>query len=185
MYLIFSANRAGEYFGYARMAGEIPKSTDPDLLLIQNLKRQQKQLKKEQQRQQNQQNALQSSQFYASIPQIHPTVAQPQIPIPAGRIVDDSARGILFWEASTCDAVQDSQAPSHTSSMTSETENSTNNWTIPFKVEWMSPSGKTVSFYKVRNLRNPYNKNRYVKIARDGTEIEPSVGKKIIEMFHS
>ena len=109
------------------MAGEIPKSTDPDLLLIQNLKRQQKQLKKEQQRQQNQQNAPQSSQFYASIPQIHPTVAQPQIPIPAGRIVDDSARGILFWEASTCDAVQDSQAPSHTSSMTSETENSTNN----------------------------------------------------------
>jgi hypothetical protein len=166
------------------MAGEIPKSTDPDLLLIQNLKRQQKQLKQEQQGQQNQHPNTQltsSSQFYASIPQIYPTVAQPHIPIPAGRIVDDSARGILFWEASTSEAAQHQT----TSSLTSETENSTNNWTIPFKVEWLSPSGKTVSFYKVRNLRNPYNKNRYLKIARDGTEIEPSVGKKVIEMFHS
>lgn len=164
------------------MTGEIPKSTDSELLLTQNSKLLEKQSNQQDRQQKQLQNVqpVPSSQFYASIPQIYPTAAQPQIPIPAGKIVDDSARGILFWEASTPEAAKQRQKSSHPAS-----ENSINNWTIPFKVEWLSPPGKTVSFYKVRNLRNPYNKNRYVKIARDGTEIEPSVGQKIIEMFHS
>lgn len=115
----------------------------------------------------------------AGLSRIYPTAANQTIPIPAGRIVDDSSRGILFWEVSDL-----SQQP-NSHQRTDETLPEGNNWTIPFKVQWLSPVNKTVPFYKVRSMRNPYNKNRFLKIARDGTEIEPTVGRKLVELFHS
>lgn len=155
------------------------------------------------------------------LPQVYPTAANKSIPIPAGRIVDDSCRGTLFWEVTETPSLTSSSSKSRSSSSSSPSSSSrntsrsssssssasnlssskhrkssedytaleeedlgnTNNWTVPFKIQWMSPPGKTVPFYMVRHLKNPYNKNQPVKIARDGTEIEPSVGKQIIEMF--
>lgn len=131
---------------------------------------------------------------------VYPTLANPSIPIPKGRIIDDSSRGILFWEVVEQKKAQDKKpSPSPTSdelydntqseneaaedTSNSEDESSVNNWTLPFEIEWMSKPGKTVPFYKVRHLKNPYNQNRPVKIAHDGTEIEPSVGQQIISLF--
>jgi YT521-B-like domain len=51
----------------------------------------------------------------------------------------------------------------------------------PFRVEWLST--ERLPFYRTRGLRNPWNSNREVKIARDGTELEPSVGKRLVSMF--
>ncbi|KAK5003802.1 hypothetical protein LTR60_006726, partial [Cryomyces antarcticus] len=48
-------------------------------------------------------------------------------------------------------------------------------WGKPFKIEWISTN--RLPFYRTRGLRNPWNANREVKIARDGTELETSVGK--------
>ncbi|KAI9868265.1 MAG: hypothetical protein M1823_009082, partial [Watsoniomyces obsoletus] len=42
----------------------------------------------------------------------------------------------------------------------------------PFKIMWVST--ERLPFYRTRGLRNPWNANREVKIARDGTEIEPN-----------
>lgn len=174
----------------------------------------------------------------AALPRVVHTAANPLIPIPAGRIVDDSSRGTLFWEivedpvektkteeateqdadekverdqevgdgAKTasesikCDASTSTNGDSDNSAKTDDkvdrgktsskedtfeaSFDNDSNWTIPFKVEWLSPPGKTVPFYKVRSIRNAYNKNRYLKIARDGTEVEPSVAKKLVDMFH-
>jgi hypothetical protein len=39
-------------------------------------------------------------------------------------------------------------------------------------------------FYRTRGLRNPWNSNREVKIARDGTELEPGIGAKLLQLFH-
>lgn len=124
-------------------------------------------------------------QYYppsASFPRIFLTAANPSISIPAGRIVDDSSRGILFWEVS--DSTEDKAKTNKDEDEDDGSTMSANNWTIPFKVQWLSPINKTVPFYKVRSLRNPYNKNKYLKIARDGTEIEPTVGRKLLAMFH-
>ena len=52
----------------------------------------------------------------------------------------------------------------------------------PFKIEWISTV--RLPFYRTRGLRNPWNANREVKIARDGTELEPSIGKRLVQMFH-
>ena len=39
-------------------------------------------------------------------------------------------------------------------------------------------------FIRTRQLRNPWNANREVKISRDGTEVEPVVGERLLTEFH-
>lgn len=148
-----------------------------------------------------QQQQEQQAGYTAPGSRVYATEPDPRISLPAGRIVDDSSRGILFWEVDDTrqaaaaakpgrskSASEASTQPHFSSESTTyadaDTENS-NNWTIPFQVEWLSPPNKTVPFAKVRTLRNAYNKNKFLKIARDGTEIEPSVGRKLVELFHT
>jgi hypothetical protein len=125
--------------------------------------------------------------------------------MPRGRIIDDSARGTIFWEvehdeiapgsgdASGDISGQDDEsqpgtsgtgsADDSSSARSSATENAENKaWGKPFQLEWLSVT--RLPFYRTRGLRNPWNSNREVKIARDGTELEPSVGRKLIGLFN-
>ncbi|XDG06994.1 hypothetical protein ABKA04_006609 [Annulohypoxylon sp. FPYF3050] len=103
---------------------------------------------------------------------------------PRGRIIDDSARGTIFWEVERDDA--DSTAETEDSDETAsaqEGEGGPNKaWGKPFKLEWLATT--RLPFYRTRGLRNPWNSNREVKIARDGTELEPSVGRRLIGLFN-
>jgi hypothetical protein len=38
-------------------------------------------------------------------------------------------------------------------------------------------------FFQTRDIRNPWNRNFEVKISRDGTEVEPSVGANLLAAF--
>lgn len=116
------------------------------------------------------------------LPKAIPTEATEQAP--KGRIIDDSARGTIFWEADRDDADALSDAESEMSSTKSNAaeEGPTKTWGKPFKLEWLSTS--RLPFYRTRGLRNPWNSNREVKIARDGTELEPSVGRRLIGLFN-
>ena len=112
---------------------------------------------------------------------------------PKGRIIDDSARGTIFWEADPLsqepmqDGVEDDN---RSEKSTEEAENEVSQdeaadahaFGKPFKIEWMSTN--RLPFYRTRGLRNPWNANREVKIARDGTELETSVGRRLVQMFH-
>jgi len=158
VYLIFSANKSGEYFGYARMTS--PISAD-------------------------------ASEIYRAIPQTEPVEssdAPRTIPTPAtewapkGRIIDDSARGTIFWEADLSDWEEDEGKVEEPIDGAEADGVSPQVWGKPFKVEWMSTN--RLPFYRTRGLRNPWNANREVKIARDGTELETSVGKRLVQMFH-
>jgi hypothetical protein len=51
-------------------------------------------------------------------------------------------------------------------------------WGIPFAIEWIRTD--KLSFQRTRHLRNPWNHDREVKVSRDGTELEPSVGEALI-----
>lgn len=44
-------------------------------------------------------------------------------------------------------------------------------WGQAFRVEWIRAGN--LPFHRIRNLRNPWNADREVKVSRDGTEIEP------------
>lgn len=116
----------------------------------------------------------------------------------SGRIIDDPARGTIFWEAdaaeddnnnnnnnnndadSACSDRDRDLANDATATASTEPPNQTIG--LPFRIQWLST--ERVPFHRTRGLRNPWNANRGVKIARDGTEIEPSVGAQVVELFH-
>lgn len=108
-------------------------------------------------------------------PQSIPTPATATAP--KGRIIDDSARGTIFWEAEHSDAEDEESPPKEASE-----GGGNQSWGRQFSIEWLSTA--RLPFYRTRGLRNPWNANREVKIARDGTELEPSVGRRLVQMFH-
>jgi hypothetical protein len=102
---------------------------------------------------------------------------------PRGRIIDDSARGTIFWEAELSDVeAEEREAAKEEAQAEADASGVAQSWGKPFKIEWVSTN--RLPFYRTRGLRNPWNANREVKIARDGTELETSVGERLVQMFH-
>ncbi|KAK0737692.1 YT521-B-like domain-containing protein [Apiosordaria backusii] len=170
VYLVFSANKSGEYFGYARMTS--PINDDPAAAIEFAPKAQ--------------------SSADVDLPKAIATEATEFAP--KGRIIDDSARGTIFWEADRGDQTPDGGQDDESGGSVggdggsvrsgqesgAGTENKT--WGKPFRLEWLSTA--RLPFYKTRGLRNPWNSNREVKIARDGTELEPAIGRRLIGLFN-
>lgn len=159
---MFSANKSGEYFGYAKMTS--PINNDPAAAIEFAPK------------------VITATD--SDLPKAIPTDATENCP--RGNIIDDSARGTIFWEIERDDADTpetesevDESASVHDGQ---DSEGSSKAWGKPFKLEWLSSS--RLPFYRTRGLRNPWNSNREVKIARDGTELEPSVGRRLIGLFN-
>lgn len=124
----------------------------------------------------------------ANVPVTIPTSATSTAP--RGHIVDDSARGTIFWEAehgntATVGGSEGTFAESGETSGDESTQKSSvtqpTTFGKPFHISWQST--ERLPFYRTRGLRNPWNANREVKIARDGTELEPTIGRKLIGMF--
>ncbi|KAL1304621.1 hypothetical protein AAFC00_003588 [Neodothiora populina] len=211
VYLIFSANRSGEYFGYARMTSRIADENDP--------------IDEVEQQRQRQSTDSHMEGMTGAMTSGHDDGAPKSIPTPAtewaprGRIVDDSARGTIFWEAQEspeeeegageADETTEAEGGDHTNPSdaadTTNQEDGINTPALstttstrsqvqqryqrddqgrgrPFEIQWLSTD--RLPFYRTRGLRNPWNANREVKIARDGTELEPGIGKRLIQMFH-
>jgi len=157
VYLIFSANKSGEYFGYAKMIS--PINDDPAAAIE-----------------------------FAPMAQ---TVEDPELPkaiptaatefTPKGRIIDDSARGTIFWEADRDEEDGEEETDSDKSD-TADSSPPSKAWGKPFKIEWLSTT--RLPFYRTRGMRNPWNSNREVKIARDGTELETAIGRRLIGLFY-
>ncbi|KAI9831294.1 MAG: hypothetical protein M1826_003733 [Phylliscum demangeonii] len=198
VYLIFSANKSGEYFGYARMVSAIGDEAAPAPV----------------------------SASSSWTPHLHPPPPPPPLTddddrhpraiatpatasAPKGRVIDDSARGTIFWEADTdegdsepepepepepagvdvtepgADRTATATTAVTTTTMTTTTTTTTTKAAAsgrPFPIEWLCT--RRLPFYRTRGLRNAWNANREVKIARDGTELEPSVGARLLQMFH-
>ncbi|KAJ5608639.1 Nucleotide-binding alpha-beta plait [Penicillium herquei] len=153
VYLIFSANKSGEYFGYARMSSPIVDNGGPAFKLPPQHER------------------------TAGIPGglvVTPTVAS--LTAPRGQIVHDTGRDTIFWEVESLEGRSD-QHPHE--KFVEEMQA----FGKPFYVQWLS--NNRVPFHRTRGLRNPWNSNREVKIARDGTELEPTVGRKLVELFNT
>lgn len=86
---------------------------------------------------------------------------------PAGMIIEDRVRSCLFWKCIGCP----------------EADEESEKWTAPCTIQWLSPPSAVVSFLRTKTLKNTYNQNKPVKVARDGTEVEPDVGRQLCEMF--
>lgn len=139
-------------------------------------------------------------------PRVEPVIDDPDLPrsiptastefAPKGRIIDDSARGTIFWEADPededvapmIDGEVDDDEDTKDADGAEDADDSAaasggQTFGKPFKIEWLATN--RLPFYRTRGLRNPWNANREVKIARDGTELETSVGGRLIQMFQT
>ncbi|MCJ1431763.1 hypothetical protein MMC27_001118 [Xylographa pallens] len=169
VYLICSANKSGEYFGYARMASPINEDAAATL------------------------DWAPRAEAIPDDPDLPRSIPTPATEfVPKGRIIDDSARGTIFWEAEPMDQellpdtdtgdTKGEASPDEADDVPAETPSGAQAFGKPFKIEWLSTN--RLPFYRTRGLRNPWNANREVKIARDGTELETSVGRRLVQMFH-
>ncbi|KAI0286404.1 YT521-B-like domain-containing protein [Russula brevipes] len=52
-------------------------------------------------------------------------------------------------------------------------------WGRPFRVDWIRT--EHLPFFRTRHIRNPWNHGREVKVSRDGTELEPNIGRQLLE----
>ena len=52
-------------------------------------------------------------------------------------------------------------------------------WGESFKIVWLAT--EKLPFNRTRHLRNQWNHDREVKVSRDGTELEPTVGQKLLD----
>ncbi|RAL06279.1 putative YT521-B-like splicing factor [Aspergillus ibericus CBS 121593] len=160
VYLIFSANKSGEYYGYARMMSPIQDDESLTLEMPPRL----------------------DNIPEPEAPDVTPTPATSTAP--DGRIINDTARGTIFWEAeSSEDESGMSKEKAINEGVEEPTEIGAQLIGKPFRIRWLSTT--RVPFHRTRGLRNPWNSNREVKIARDGTEIEPEVGSKLLQLFHA
>lgn len=175
MYLIFSANKSGEYFGYARMLS--PISDDEELAL---------------------EMPPRPEAHAGTADELVVTTTAATSTAPKGRIIDDSTRGTIFWEVESSEDEHDASSgeksaegsgsgagpgpPASAPGPTTVDDEEAQSFGKPFRIQWLST--ERVPFHRTRGLRNPWNANREVKIARDGTEIEPSVGRKLVALFH-
>ncbi|MCJ1288925.1 hypothetical protein MMC34_000456 [Xylographa carneopallida] len=169
VYLICSANKSGEYFGYARMASPISEDAAATL------------------------DWAPRAEAIPDDPDLPRSIPTPATEFaPKGRIIDDSARGTIFWEAEPMDQeslpgadtgdTKGEVSPDEGEDVPAETPSGAQAFGKPFKIEWLSTN--RLPFYRTRGLKNPWNANREVKIARDGTELETSVGRRLVQMFH-
>jgi hypothetical protein len=72
------------------------------------------------------------------------------------------------------DVVQESASPQQ-----EEKGEDLSQWGECFAVEWIST--RKLPFNRTRQIRNPWNHDREVKVSRDGTELEPTVGQKLLD----
>ena len=100
-----------------------------------------------------------------------PQAAHPTIPSPSGESEDTLEH--------SGDAALQTVAEEPAEDIDAAKEGFAEAWGRPFCVDWIRTDH--LSFSRTKHLRNPWNHGREVKISRDGTELEPSVGRQLLE----
>ncbi|KAG0343525.1 hypothetical protein BG004_005241 [Podila humilis] len=142
VFLIFSANKSREFFGYARMMGSISKEFEDEI-----------------------DNANPPEQAWRPVVDMD---LSPEMKASFLVTVEEAAKE--GKEISTQEAERIALAST-----------STKSWGIKFPIQWMHVH--KVPFSRAARMYNSYYENREVKVSKDGTEIEPTVGHQLIALF--
>ncbi|KAF4617214.1 hypothetical protein D9613_006231 [Agrocybe pediades] len=95
----------------------------------------------------------------------------------------DQAEGAGDGAGSSEQQQQQQQGPSKSTAAGAKPAATTEeSWGDSFAVEWICTD--RVPFHRVKHLRNPWNRDREIKISRDGTELEPTVGQRLLDEWH-
>ncbi|KAF9544820.1 hypothetical protein EC957_011641 [Mortierella hygrophila] len=141
VYLIFSANKSGEFFGYARMM---------DLISAEN------------------EAAIKAGR--------EDRIWQPAVEIP----LSPEMKAAMLEEIEEA-AKEGRQLTFEEAETISLATTTTKTWGIIFPVQWIDVH--KVPFARTTHMLNPLYENREVKVSKDGTEVEPTVGEQLISLF--
>ncbi|KAF8946798.1 hypothetical protein BGZ47_011384 [Haplosporangium gracile] len=141
VYLVFSANKSGEFFGYARMM---------DLISSEN------------------EAAIMASR--------EDRIWQPALEIP----LSPEMKAAMLEEIEQA-AKEGRQLTYEEAEAISRASTTTKTWGIMFPVQWIDLH--KVSFTRTTHMLNPLYENREVKVSKDGTEVEPTVGEQLVSLF--
>ncbi|KAF9907168.1 hypothetical protein EC991_011231 [Linnemannia zychae] len=141
VYLVFSANKSGEFFGYARMMDFI--STENEATMM----------------------AGREDQIW-----------QPALEIP----LSPEMKAAMLEEIEQA-AKEGRQLTFDEAEAISRASTTTKSWGIMFPVKWIDVH--KVPFAKTTHMLNPLYENREVKVSKDGTEVEPTIGEQLVSLF--
>lgn len=77
------------------------------------------------------------------------------------------------------DEVEEKEMKAEEVGLQPDGQKGTDTWGDSFAVEWLSTI--RLPFHRTRDLRNPWNHDREIKVSRDGTELESTVGERLLE----
>ncbi|KAF9427029.1 hypothetical protein BGZ94_005634 [Podila epigama] len=141
VYLVFSVNKSGEFFGYGRMMDLISKEWEEEKT--------------------------------KSDPN---TQWRPVADIPLSPELKASM--LQEVEAAEKEGKPLSELEAEQIALASTT---TKSWGTKFPIRWLHV--RKVPFSKTSHLFNPYYENREIKLSKDGTEVESSVGEQLVALF--
>ncbi|KAF9131430.1 hypothetical protein BGW39_001810 [Mortierella sp. 14UC] len=141
VYLVFSANKSGEFFGYARMMDFISAENEATMM------------------------AGREDQIW-----------QPALEIP----LSPEMKAAMLEEIEQA-AKEGRQLTYDEAEVISRASTTTKSWGIMFPVKWIEVH--KVPFTKTTHMLNPLYENREVKVSKDGTEVEPTVGEQLVSLF--
>jgi hypothetical protein len=161
VYLIFSANRSGEFYGYAQVIGTYRSARNPSLDTV---------------------SVDDETILNQGPPPAEVKLTDETEIVPAGYIFFDESRGTLFWDAGS-PKMDTIPAPDNGSGGKRFFVNSLSS-TTQFILNWQNNS-RRVQFKESNGLFNALGENKPVQVAKDGTELDPVVGRKLVNLFHT
>ncbi|KAJ7246179.1 YT521-B-like domain-containing protein [Mycena rebaudengoi] len=185
VFLIFSVNKSGEFYGYARMVGPVGQADGRVSWAS---------------RSSDASAARGSPEAPARpLPQHKYSLDDKRRALPRNEIDLDEAAPFRAMRAasSSCEAAamaverqrkgsgalvpvaeEDGGAPCKEADGEADGVAGREDWGQDFKLQWICTD--RLPLHRTRHIRNPWNHDREVKVSRDGTELEPTVGQALL-----
>ncbi|CAK5283816.1 unnamed protein product [Mycena citricolor] len=174
--LFFSANKSGQFYGYARMGTSVVTTNDaihdglpPNTTVAEKSA-----------------SPVTPSPSPPGVPQSAPSVMGPRHPdfqqfYEAGKDVRQpiSLDRLLQRHQDVLEAGSEPEADEHAEP--DPQSDRVSDYTAQITVEWICP--ESLPFKRTRNIVNTWNRDREVKISRDGTELDPVAGSALLEAW--
>ncbi|TPX38745.1 hypothetical protein SeMB42_g04102 [Synchytrium endobioticum] len=153
VYLVFSANKSGEFYGCARMESGIEGVIDPML------------------------------------PPTASSTATGELPLDSRGVIGENINSDDCPDDDVSEAAGNPvnivwapiKPPPFNHDPSRADEYVPPKWGSPFKIRWLVIY--PLPFSQTKHLRNSWNANKQVKVSRDGTEVETTAGRRIIQEF--
>ncbi|CAA7269940.1 unnamed protein product [Cyclocybe aegerita] len=196
VYLIFGVNKSGEFYGYAKMAGPV-RQGEQGVSWAPHSSRSRLSTRPVAPTSTPAEPSFSPLPVDRASPTLRMAVSRehtfapallgegyklPAIETPKTRhSLDDRLQVDMATrrDESSPESELDASAAPKTLRSVEEPEATEDSWGNSFAVEWIRQ--ERLPFPRTMHLRNPWNHEREVRVSRDGTELEPTVGQRLTE----